>query len=716
MFCSKCSKLNIFYKFNIIFLLLIPFCFISFYFEKSSFFVFDGISQHVNALAYVGIYFRKLIINLVHFNFVLPQWDFNIGFGADILTTLHYYSFGDPIDLFSIFCPVKFTDRLYVILIFFRMMLAGLAFIAYARNHSCTEYGTLLGSLIYVFCGYVFYCSVRHPYFINPMIYLPLLCLGIDRVFEGRSQFFFTIVVFLACVSNFYFFYMLSLIVLGYALLLFFFKVHNLRAFPKYFFRAFIPFVLGVLVACPIFLPQINSFFSSGRVDETNELLTWLYRPQYYFKMILGICSPSTFGSYSVLGFAAPVFVMILSLFLEKDKSYLPYKVAIFCTFIMLSLPIFGCIFNGFNYVTNRWCFSVSMIVSFMVAKKIDCLISNDKTFKTAILCSFCYSLFVCIVSLFNKDVRNQFLLCHMVIAIYSVLVFIKKEDKRTIKVISFVFIILSIIINANFRYSKSGLNYLQRFQKSDVANNKLKEIYTSFPIKINSNEFYRIETSCLKLQNSPCVAGYHGTTYYWSMNNENLYDLYRMKGIPGNALHCFGLDDNYDLYSLFNVKYLIGNIGMNKKGFSDTGIRYLDYSIYENENFVPFGFLINHNELPIFENCDISKLQKRKALKIDRISSNKILGTVSDVKENEVMIFSIPYSSGWKAYVDGETEPLVKTDYAFTALYLKSGSHNIVLQYSTPLLKIGIIFLFIGIIGIIVDLIIRKKVSMNNS
>ena len=150
MFCSKCSKLNIFYKFNIIFLLLIPFCFISFYFEKSSFFVFDGISQHVNALAYVGIYFRKLIINLVHFNFVLPQWDFNIGFGADILTTLHYYSFGDPIDLFSIFCPVKFTDRLYVILIFFRLMLAGLAFIAYARNHSCTEYGTLLGSLFYV--------------------------------------------------------------------------------------------------------------------------------------------------------------------------------------------------------------------------------------------------------------------------------------------------------------------------------------------------------------------------------------------------------------------------------------------------------------------------------------------------------------------------------------------------------------------------------------
>ena len=108
--------------------------------------------------------------------------------------------------------------------------------------------------------------------------------------------------------------------------------------------------------------------------------------------------------------------------------------------------------------------------------------------------------------------------------------------------------------------------------------------------------------------------------------------------------------------------------------------------------------------------------MKKRKALKIDRISSNKILGTVSDVKENEVMIFSIPYSSGWKAYVDGETEPLVKTDYAFTALYLKSGSHNIVLQYSTPLLKIGIIFLFIGIIGIIVDLIIRKKVSMNNS
>ena len=46
------------------------------------------------------------------------MWDMNIGYGSDILTTLHYYVIGDPLTLLSVFVPADKTEVLYEVLIF----------------------------------------------------------------------------------------------------------------------------------------------------------------------------------------------------------------------------------------------------------------------------------------------------------------------------------------------------------------------------------------------------------------------------------------------------------------------------------------------------------------------------------------------------------------------------------------------------------------------
>mgnify|MGYP002225045529 CR=1 FL=1 len=48
----------------------------------------------------------------------LPMWDMNIGYGSDILTTLHYYVIGDPLTLLSVFVPADKTEVLYEVLDF----------------------------------------------------------------------------------------------------------------------------------------------------------------------------------------------------------------------------------------------------------------------------------------------------------------------------------------------------------------------------------------------------------------------------------------------------------------------------------------------------------------------------------------------------------------------------------------------------------------------
>lgn len=63
----------------------------------------DGWKQHFPAFVYFGQYGRTVLRTLLtEHQLVLPQWNFSLGYGGDILTTLHYYVIGDPLDLLSI--------------------------------------------------------------------------------------------------------------------------------------------------------------------------------------------------------------------------------------------------------------------------------------------------------------------------------------------------------------------------------------------------------------------------------------------------------------------------------------------------------------------------------------------------------------------------------------------------------------------------------------
>ena len=61
-----------------------------------------------------------------------------------------------------------------------------------------------------------------------------------------------------------------------------------------------------------------------------------------------------------------------------------------------------------------------------------------------------------------------------------------------------------------------------------------------------------------------------------------------------------------------------------------------------------------------------------------------------SDSKE--LILFQVPYESGWSAYVDGEETKIEKVDAGFMAIPVEAGKHSIVFKYTTPGLKAGMI------------------------
>lgn len=78
-------------------------------------------------------------------------------------------------------------------------------------------------------------------------------------------------------------------------------------------------------------------------------------------------------------------------------------------------------------------------------------------------------------------------------------------------------------------------------------------------------------------------------------------------------------------------------------------------------------------------------------------------------MKEDGMILFTVPYSKGWTAYVDGERQKIYKADVGFLAVKVNKGEHMVALKYDTLGLFPGGILFIIGLLFLAM-IVIRKK------
>ena len=137
---SRTKSHNV-YIYSVVFLMAATATFLYFALNGKSFiWNEDGYAQHNLALTYYGTWLRDIIRNILfEHTFSIPLWDFSLGTGSDILTTLNYYVIGEPLNLLSVFVPARYTEYLYDFLIILRLYFAGLAFMQFCRVIKETE-------------------------------------------------------------------------------------------------------------------------------------------------------------------------------------------------------------------------------------------------------------------------------------------------------------------------------------------------------------------------------------------------------------------------------------------------------------------------------------------------------------------------------------------------------------------------------------------------
>lgn len=330
----------------------------------------DGWYQHYRALLYYGRALRSMLRSFLETGrLVFPHWDFALGEGADVVLNLHYYAVGDPLNLLTAFVPTSAMPVFYGALSLLRLYLSGLSFLVLCRQRKLeSKWGVLAGALTYVFCCWGISMTGLYPYFLIPMVYLPMIFAGIEKIFAGERPYLLIVSVCLAACSNFYYFYMLVILSVIWAVI----RALCMLARHELGWKALIctaakvtgAAALGAAISAVLTLPLIHSFLQSPRGDASGSVWMLLYPPSHYSSI------PAVFlghgRTYDLIGgFSALSLLTALLLFRKKGNGELKAFLTVLMLFLLF--PFFGKLMNGFAYVVNRWCWALSLGIALTV-------------------------------------------------------------------------------------------------------------------------------------------------------------------------------------------------------------------------------------------------------------------------------------------------------------------------------------------------------------
>lgn len=573
--CKSNRRLRYFLIYTILYLILAGLLVLFFRLQNRSLvYHADAWRQHLRALAYYGKWLRGNLWHLFHDHSLTPQaWSFGLGYGSDVLTTLHYYCIGEPLTALTVFIPERFTKYYFEFLILLRPYLAGLSFSAYAeymigrkqlRSTSATSFPILCGALCYVFSGTVLYLGMLHPFFVTPMIYLPLLFLGVEKVLRERKPRIFLVTVWLAALSNFYFFYMLALMTAAYALVRVIARTRGEQAIRnagagnagvgRTHHRncaSWIPEALrrllqllgyataGTMAAGAVLIPILVQFQSDPR-NATSYGLPLFYEKEYYSELLKNAVTFINHPLYDTeLCLSVVCIAAVITLFFLRGHGQL--KLAVIGAAVMLCLPAAGYVMNGGAYVINRWTFAVEFLFSFVLT-----VVWNDEQ--------------------------------------------VRFRGKNIGRGLAFSLVLVTIALNIVIGYVRipagenggSGQNgFPSEFADEQTAeeymtaaNRNESAAVTQYAEETEAPAFYRYTGRDLTY-NAGTQTQTSSTQFCWSLANGSVADFFKALGVNEEQNFSYtGLDDRTALEALAGVKY---------------------YTIaYDNDyekQFVPYGF-----------------------------------------------------------------------------------------------------------------------------
>ena len=659
-FKEESRKRYYYLAYTVLFLICVLLCFFWFLFTgRSLIWEWDGWDQYIRALVYYSQFLKNILRSLLsEHRLVIQDWDFYIGEGSDIINTLHYYVLGDPVAFLSLLVPSRLIPCFIFISCILRMYIAGIVFSELCFGTGVkNRYGTAAGSLTYVFCYWAIHYGTRYTYFMNPMIYLPLMILGIERVIRKKSSPLLIVSTALCALSSFYFFYITGILTAVYTVIrLIMLCKKDIKELLAKGVRILLSVITGVLMAGMLFLPVIMFFTGDSRFS-VGQPFHLFYSVPYYGQLPGVIISGIWRDAGLHLGVTVPAVITVFLMFADRKKNMFLIILLAFCCLITV-LPIGGRMMNGMSYPTNRWAFAFALLCAYILANQWESMLSlNAREWRMILVCSIVY---YCLCFVFD-DSRSGAVLAVLPLFFISLMIIGQNISLTgSVKELLILAIVIACIFNTSFwTFSPGEENFVSTFKESGNIWDIWSANDTS-AMKILVKEEYPRYSGVSLTKNANMNAGISNTQYYWSISNPYV-NKYRMDlEMREPAFYDFeGYDDRTTPNTLAGVGYFVVKTNENKG--------------------IPYGYELM-DEVDVGKDPEKSLSELKQELQAEELSEAQIrkvtesLNQYYSVYENN---YSLPLGYVYDSFIPEtkweEMNPVQKQEAELTAAYIDS-------------------------------------------
>lgn len=299
--------------------------------------------------------------DLLHGNFSIINYDRL--FGIDII--LNNGFIGNPLYLPVIF----FTgDKLLYFFKFYYLTLtfaAGLSFIYMCDRLGKSPVAAAFVSPLYLFCPFVMNFSIWYYCYIPNFVFLPLMIVGMENIFEKKSGKMLTVVSFLTCICiSFYFFVYNVVLTVLYALARVIFMKEDsfIKRLLSYGTKGGLSVIKGLLLGGIWIMPQIMAILGSGRLDNhTRDIVSELF----------------SFGEVNIEYMFLPsdeyvywgtLQALMIVMFLISRRTKGEHKLMFWMCISGIVFPVMSAALSGFTYIQHRWFYAFSLLCGFAAA------------------------------------------------------------------------------------------------------------------------------------------------------------------------------------------------------------------------------------------------------------------------------------------------------------------------------------------------------------
>ncbi|MBO4693814.1 MAG: YfhO family protein [Clostridia bacterium] len=708
-------------------------------------------------------------------------WSFNTDLGANFIGSYTFYLLGSPFFWLTLPFPNSWVPYFMGPLLILKFALAALTAYFYIRRFTKTPQAASLGGILYAFSGFSVY-NIFFNHFHEAIIVFPLLLLSLELLLTEKRRGVFAVCVALAAAVNYFFFF--GMVV--FSVIYFFVRVFSgcIKLKTSSFFALLFEAAVGFCSSAVIIIPSVLAILGNGRI--TDFLIGWsgiVYGKESIYPNILEcfffppdlparpVFFPEANVKWSSLGGWLPLYSMtgVFAFFKTRKNHWLKRVVGI-CIF-MAMVPVLNSAFYAFNTsYYARWFYMPILLMCLMTAVMCEDSGANMSygiswtlgiTAATALVIGFFPQKKdgKIIFGLFTNPQQATYIArfassCAIAILSLIILAMLLRLRRKSVKRFlnaSLACVLIISILYANV-FVATGRSH--SYEIKEVMIDHLIEGEVDLP---KSGDF-RIDVYD-GVDNTAMYLGFPSINAFHSVVPSSITDFYEFMDIERSVASRPGTEYPA-LRSLLSVKYLLADATLRK--FSDSqgntkmpGYKYLKsdggYHIFENQNFVGYGFSYDYYMTREYAEDFTGELRSRLMLKAILLDKKQIK-KYGDILENiestgyrvfddddlsadaqalgascadrftpdrhgfsctvarnkkSLVFFSVPYDKGWSATVDGKPVEIEKVNIGFMAVPVDAGTSVIRFAYKTPGLDAGICVSLISIIIFLIYFIV---------